>query len=141
MDQLICASLSHTHYWYEVGMLKVPATDNNMTMLLVGLSGTNTYVRYKSIYNSPTLPVRPFHRRWMPRINNTKSSLARRPRLTTSSPVTWVVSSEVALDRIMRPSPFIYTHKNAFSRRSRGHRGKGSMLAEGVRESTHPAPL
>ena len=24
IDQLICASLSHTHYWYEVGMLKVP---------------------------------------------------------------------------------------------------------------------
>ena len=25
MDQFICASLSHAHYWYEVGMLKVPA--------------------------------------------------------------------------------------------------------------------
>ena len=25
MDQLICASLSQTNYWYEVGMLKVPA--------------------------------------------------------------------------------------------------------------------
>ena len=25
MDQLIFASLFHTHYWYEVGMLKVPA--------------------------------------------------------------------------------------------------------------------
>ena len=25
IDQLICTSLSHTHYWYEVGMLKVPA--------------------------------------------------------------------------------------------------------------------
>ena len=25
MDQLIFACLSHTHYWYEVGMLKVPA--------------------------------------------------------------------------------------------------------------------
>ena len=25
MDQLICASLSHTHYWHEMGMLKVPA--------------------------------------------------------------------------------------------------------------------
>ena len=25
MDQLIFASLSHTHYWYEVGKLKVPA--------------------------------------------------------------------------------------------------------------------
>ena len=24
MDQLICASLSHTHYWYKVGLLKVP---------------------------------------------------------------------------------------------------------------------
>ena len=24
MDQLLCASLSHTHYWYEVGMMKVP---------------------------------------------------------------------------------------------------------------------
>ena len=25
MDQLICASLYHTHYWYEVGVLKVSA--------------------------------------------------------------------------------------------------------------------
>ena len=25
MDPLLCASLSHTHYWYEVDMLKVPA--------------------------------------------------------------------------------------------------------------------
>ena len=28
MDQLIFASLSHTHYWYEVGMLKIPAERN-----------------------------------------------------------------------------------------------------------------
>ena len=27
MDQLICAYLSHTHYRYEVGMLKVPANE------------------------------------------------------------------------------------------------------------------
>ena len=27
--QLICASLSHIHYWYEVGMLKVPAVLEN----------------------------------------------------------------------------------------------------------------
>ena len=25
MDQIICTSLSHTHYWYEVGILKVSA--------------------------------------------------------------------------------------------------------------------
>ena len=24
MDQLMCTSLSHTHYWHEVGMLNVP---------------------------------------------------------------------------------------------------------------------
>ena len=29
MDQFIFASLSHTHYWYEVGMLKVPAVIGN----------------------------------------------------------------------------------------------------------------
>ena len=23
MDQLVCASLSHTHYWYEVAKLKI----------------------------------------------------------------------------------------------------------------------
>ena len=28
IDQLIFASLSHTHYWYEVSMLKVPAGTN-----------------------------------------------------------------------------------------------------------------
>ena len=34
MDQLIFASLSQTHYWYEVGMLKVPAGIN--TTLIQG---------------------------------------------------------------------------------------------------------
>ena len=34
MDQLICASLSHTHYCYEVGMLKVPAYTKLMISLL-----------------------------------------------------------------------------------------------------------
>ena len=29
MDQLIFASLSHTHYWYEMGMLKVPAVSSS----------------------------------------------------------------------------------------------------------------
>ena len=28
MDQLICASLCLTHYWYEVGMLKVYKSTN-----------------------------------------------------------------------------------------------------------------
>ena len=28
MDPLIFASLSHNHYWYEVGMLEVPAASN-----------------------------------------------------------------------------------------------------------------
>ena len=36
MEQLICASLSHTHYWYEVGMLKVPAIINGESSLIEG---------------------------------------------------------------------------------------------------------
>ena len=34
MDQFIFASLSHTHYWYEVGMLKVPAVYNQTNELV-----------------------------------------------------------------------------------------------------------
>ena len=44
MDQLIFASLSHTHYWYEVGMLKVPAVVsiiNNIKTVLVLTSKLN----------------------------------------------------------------------------------------------------
>ena len=32
MDQFTFASLSHTHYWYEVGMLKVPADTTTVDM-------------------------------------------------------------------------------------------------------------
>ena len=35
MDQLIFASLSHTHYWYEVGMLKVPAVYHRVNSITV----------------------------------------------------------------------------------------------------------
>ena len=34
MDQLIFASLSHTHYWYEVGMLKVPAVHADIWLMI-----------------------------------------------------------------------------------------------------------
>ena len=39
MDQLICASLSHTHYWYEVGMLKVPAESGDKVVVRSGRDG------------------------------------------------------------------------------------------------------
>ena len=35
MDQLIYASLSHTHYWYEVGMLDVPAIYSDMIIEMI----------------------------------------------------------------------------------------------------------
>ena len=41
MDQLICASLSHTHYWYEVGMLKVPLSDRKC--FVASTSGSTQY--------------------------------------------------------------------------------------------------
>ena len=46
MDQLIFASLSLTHYWYEVGMLKVPAGDRPKK------AGSMTWVCDKSRSNS-----------------------------------------------------------------------------------------
>ena len=46
MDQLICASLSHTHYWYEVGILRVtPAgTSRSQTSRINGkITHTHTH--------------------------------------------------------------------------------------------------
>ena len=51
LGQLICGSLSHTHYycWYEVGMyysmLKVPAgcIDINIVLLVVNIANSSTY--------------------------------------------------------------------------------------------------
>ena len=45
MDQIICASLSHTHDWYKMGMLKVP--------VVMGAHQTGDSVAY--IVNSETL--------------------------------------------------------------------------------------
>ena len=43
MDQSIFASLSHTHYWYEVGMLKVPyVRSKNRLGFSCGVSGMPT---------------------------------------------------------------------------------------------------
>ena len=37
MDQLICAPLSYTHYWYEVGMLKVQSMSRFTGLQFTGL--------------------------------------------------------------------------------------------------------
>ena len=37
MDQFIFASLSHIHYWYGVGMLKVPAVGSMTSVMSVAL--------------------------------------------------------------------------------------------------------
>ena len=46
MDQLIFASLSHTHYWYEVGMLKVPAVVNSVEFSLIKVAVRYIPVQY-----------------------------------------------------------------------------------------------
>ena len=48
MDHLICASLSHTHYWYEVGMLKVPANCLFLLLVWCPCMAVNVTVQYKS---------------------------------------------------------------------------------------------
>ena len=49
MDHLIFASLSHTHYWYEVGMLKVPAVGDGVKVPLPLLNNVIVRVLSKSI--------------------------------------------------------------------------------------------
>ena len=44
VDQLIFASLSHTDYWYEVGMLKVPADE------VFDKYTTNTHTVFSLLY-------------------------------------------------------------------------------------------
>ena len=51
MDQVICASLSHTHYWYEVGMLKVPA---KYTTLINALGESFILSVVQSLYIIPS---------------------------------------------------------------------------------------
>ena len=45
MDQFIFASLSHTTYWYEVGILKVPAVYRHGNYHAVLHTGTCVYER------------------------------------------------------------------------------------------------
>ena len=56
MDRLIFASLSHTHYWYEVGMLKVPAVINTLQQVVVLY-----YQAYLTATGADTFNMRPFH--------------------------------------------------------------------------------
>ena len=37
MNQLICASPSHSHYWYEVGMLKVQGGQSRSCVLFLSM--------------------------------------------------------------------------------------------------------
>ena len=55
MDQLICASLSHTHYWYEVSMLKAQSINDR-----AGLCG---YVHFNKYTHTHTHTPRTTARR------------------------------------------------------------------------------
>ena len=50
MDQLIFASLSHTHYWYEVGMLRyrVSYRGRTCTSALITMQGHQQKQRVKN---------------------------------------------------------------------------------------------
>ena len=49
MDQLICASLSHTHYWYEVGMLKVPVLSRRLLLHHWSINLKKWHATYKEV--------------------------------------------------------------------------------------------
>ena len=62
MGQLICASLSHVHYWYEVGMLKVLAVCVCVCGHHVQRSG---YQPDTCVVANPARMVRTFSRLWI----------------------------------------------------------------------------
>ena len=59
MDQLIFASLSHTHYWYEVGMLKVGGEARKrcpipiLLLLVFSMSGVIVYSVFSCTISVP----------------------------------------------------------------------------------------
>ena len=61
MDKLIYASLSHTHYWYEVGMLKVPTNaigTQSRDLINSGLVRWRLTVYVEAVAESGRNPVR-----------------------------------------------------------------------------------
>ena len=50
MDQLLFASLSHTHFWYEVDMLKVPAILRNTRFILLQQVYRTGWVSMEEVY-------------------------------------------------------------------------------------------
>ena len=54
MDQLIFASLSHTHYWYEVGMLKVPIINILLVALPIILTPVSSRKDFMDALEIPT---------------------------------------------------------------------------------------
>ena len=75
MDQLIFASLSHTHYWYEEGMLKVPACNkkkkknikipNGWRTMKSNSTSQSTRERNGLILLARKIKARTAERRWM----------------------------------------------------------------------------
>ena len=60
MDQLICVSLSHTHYWYEVGMLKVPAVSTGVTVTCACAASRLHFSTYRLITANSSSGSSPF---------------------------------------------------------------------------------
>ena len=75
MDQIICASLSHIHYWYEVGMLKIQIIGAIASLLTstclcrLPCADTEPWFCLKcKLKPCPCYPTSPFHMKaWMGR--------------------------------------------------------------------------
>ena len=61
MDQLIFASLSDTHYWYGVGMLRVPAVGRRMYCIeriqLMNIANTRIYKVHCCYFDEGNLQI------------------------------------------------------------------------------------
>ena len=135
MDQLVCASLSHTHYWYEVGMLKVPAVYN----IPIGY-GCQSY-SWSAEQENINISLSPFAPENLVSRDGFGSFLPRQPAHlhTQAESVIYLRDSS----RISRRRPFIYLNHHTPSGRSRVYRAT-HLRTDGVhcrRESTGTGPV
>ena len=93
MDQLIFASLSHTHYWYEVGMLKAPYRKKKTTK-----NNSNQVKQNNKIAHTRNHCTNPLASRWRRTLDWRRSARRQALSSASASPSTLGVSGKSCVE-------------------------------------------
>ena len=145
MDQLIFASLSYTHYWYEVGMLKVPAVCMVITYSRVWINRVRLPILQVAKNKYSPDPVRSREFGLARRVQPSRPAFSRPvPRQPAHLQSTQAESGAYLRDssRFPRRRPFIYLNRHTPSGQFRVYRVR-QLRTDGVhcRESAGIGPI